>query len=121
MIYRESAEQITLIEWCRASGYPYNLIFSIENEGIKSPQAGARAKAMGKRAGIPDLFLPYASGKYHGLFIEMKAHGGRVSAPQKIVLTELAKEGYFCVVCFGVEEAIEILKKYVSLQTNARK
>lgn len=111
-VYTESAEQIAFIQWCRAKGYPYNRIYAVENEGKKSLQAGARAKQMGKRAGVCDLFLPVASGGYHGLYIEMKAKGGRLSDTQKSFIGDVKEEGYCVFVCYGSDEAISAISQY---------
>ena len=111
--HEEYYEQCAFIEWCRWKGYPYNLIFHIENEGKRSPKEGFLAKRAGKKAGIPDLYLPHASGGYHGLFIEMKAQKGRLTDVQKERIEELKAQGYAVGVCYGACQAIACIEKYV--------
>lgn len=76
----EDLEQEAVIEWCDIKRIP---IVHIPNEGKRSAAYAARLKRMGLRPGFPDLFIPVVRGRYHGLFIEMKYGGGRLSADQK--------------------------------------
>lgn len=71
---------------------------------------------MGVKAGIPDLCLPVPRGEYSGLYIEMKFEKGRLEESQKKMLRLLTKQGHFCAVCYGAEEAIYVLKQYLSLE-----
>ena len=50
---------------------------------------------------------------YHGLFIEMKAAGGRLSNEQKGWLKALETFGYRAVVCVGWEAAKDELEGYM--------
>ena len=105
----EGAEQIVVVEWCDLSKIP---IVHIANEGKRSAAYGANLKRMGMRKGFPDLFVPMARGKYHGLFIEMKYDKNKPTGDQKKWLELLASEGYACVVCYNADDAIRIIKKY---------
>ncbi len=62
-------------------------------------------KAEGLRAGLPDLMLAVATQGAHGLFLEMKAKGGKVSPAQNEVMGILQEQGYSCFVAFGFEDA----------------
>ena len=69
------------------------------------------------KAGVPDIFLPVASGIYHGLFIEMKrAKGGTVSEAQNEWITRLIRQGYAVLVCHGADEAICMIREYLGLE-----
>lgn len=121
MNHEEDNEQITLLRWTIfASGkYPeLRLLFHIPNGGLRGKAEAARFKAMGVKSGVPDLFLPVARSGAHGLFIEMKASGGRVSPNQKEWISELEKQGYSAAVCFGWDEARGVLEKYLKGETN---
>ena len=116
MKHIEDSEQITLFKWAqfRSGKYPeLELMFHIPNGGKREAREAARFKAMGVKAGVPDIFLPAARGIYHGLFVEMKAPGGRVSTFQKSTLQALAKQGYKAVICFGWEEAAKTIVEYL--------
>ena len=73
-----------------------------------------KAKRAGLKRGFPDIFLPVARSKYHGLFIELKKEkGGSVSKDQKEILNLLCKQGYYACVCKGSKIAIEIIMRYL--------
>ena len=108
--YEESANQKAVVTYCRVYGLP---IHSIENEGKKTPQAGARAKEMGKLAGVPDLFLPIMRDGFGGLYVEMKAKKGKLSDAQKEVIPVLRKNGYRVEVCHCAQEAIDVIENYL--------
>ena len=92
------------------------------NGGLRSKTEGAKFKAMGTKAGYPDLILDIARQGYHGLRIELKRlePKGRVSPEQKQRIAMLNEENYKAVVCFGYDEAVNTLKDYMSIKKNER-
>ena len=116
----EDTEQINVIEWSgwNKKVYPeLKLLHHCPNGGSRNKQEAVKLKQMGVLAGIPDLHLPVKKGRYIGLYIEMKYNKGRLEESQKEMLKELAAAGHYCVVCYGAEEAINILKEYCELKT----
>lgn len=114
----EHTEQVALMQWwalaCRAYGVPESMLFAIPNGGRRDPVTGARLKAEGVRAGIPDLFLAVPMGGHGGLFIEMKkSHGGRVSEAQTVCIGQLERMGYRVAVCHGWERAREQIENFL--------
>ena len=113
----EDIEQTQLFTWAQyASGkYPeLALMYHIPNGGKRSKAEAARFKAQGVKAGVPDVCLPVARGKYHGLYIELKrVKGGRVSAAQEEYIEALRKQGYKVTVCFGMEQARDVIVEYL--------
>lgn len=113
----EGEEQAMLFSWCgmRMRQYPeLELLFHIPNGGRRSKSEAARFKSEGVKAGVPDLFLPVARGKWHGLFIEMKRmKGGRVQDVQRKWIEKLRGQGYYTTVCHGWQEASEALQRYL--------
>ena len=105
----ESAEQIAVIDFCDLMKIP---VVHIPNESKRSAIYGAMLKRMGLRSGFPDLFIPLARGIYHGLFIEMKYGKNKPTKEQEKWLVLLSAEGYACAVCYGADEAINIIKTY---------
>ncbi len=89
------------------------LIFAIPNGGRRDAVTGARLKAEGVRAGVPDLFLPVARRGFHGLFIELKAPGGAASLEQHGWIARLRQAGYAAEVCCGWEAAALTLTHYL--------
>lgn len=113
----EDTEQMQLFEWARwASGkYPeLELMYHIPNGGGRSKAEAGRFKAMGVKAGVPDIFLPCARGGWHGLYIELKRlRGGSVSPAQKQWIELLKEQGYRCIVCKGMDAAREEIVRYL--------
>ncbi len=112
----EHQEQAALIMWFQ-SAYPpaiKNRLFAVPNGTNKSRASASRHMAEGLRPGVPDLMLPIPASGYHGLFIEMKrAKGGKLSDAQRDWLEFLESKGYMSVVCYGFEEAKEVISKYL--------
>lgn len=119
----ESWEQQQVIKWSQQPTvrrvYPeLSLLYHIPNEREDKVQA-AILKAMGVKKGVPDMHLPVASGKYHGLYIEMKALDGKPEAEQLWWVEHLKKNGYACEICYGWKQATEVLLWYLSLKPPA--
>ena len=87
--------------------------FSVPNEkGSRTIGQMRNLKMSGLTAGAPDVCICYPRGKYHGLFIEFKSSVGRLSDVQRIMLTNLAENGYRCLVCWSAGEAINAVIDY---------
>ena len=78
-------------------------------------QEGKRLKAAGVLKGVPDVFLAIPTGNYHGLWIEMKRNDkkAKLSADQMEILTLLQNRGYAVAVCYGADQAIELIEMYL--------
>ena len=112
----EDEGQITVMSWAaiNAPGHPeLKLLHHIPNGGKRSKREAAIFRAMGVKAGIPDLFLPCARGKWHGLYIEMKAADGRPTSAQLAIIEALREQSYYCAVCYGAGAAIETITNYL--------
>lgn len=90
-----------------------NLIFHIPNEGKKTIQARMRAKREGVRAGVWDEFLPLPSNGYHGLWIEWKIPGAKLTKAQREWGEMMLALGYECVVVDNIEDGIKTIENYV--------
>ncbi len=106
----EAEEQITVIEYCDLKGIP---IYHIANEGKRTRYTGDLLKRMGMRTGFPDLCVPVPKGKYHGFYIEMKSASGKPTKDQISWLKRLKTQGYATAICYGADEAIQIIEKYI--------
>ena len=101
----EHIEQAFFVQWARRKELP---IFAIPNGGARHIKVAMKLKLEGVRAGVPDLFIALAVGKYHGLFIEMKRQkGGSVSTEQKEWHKLLIANGYKVIIGYGAESAKE--------------
>lgn len=124
----EFIEQSHLFTWLNLQ-HP-DLLACSQVAGANLSKAGAgRAKAGGYKKGFPDVSILKPSGKYHGLFIEMKkankkivskktgkliqASKGVVSPEQKDWINKLNDQGYLAVVCYGFDEAKEVIERYL--------
>jgi len=106
----EHQEQVEFVQWSRRQ-YPDVRIFAIPNGESRSQSAGARLKAEGVSAGVPDLFIPAWN-----TWIEMKrSKGGSVSEKQKDWLAYLESVGHQVFVCKGANSAKEIAQKVYNL------
>ncbi len=110
----EHSHQVALFVWAQQSGIPeLKWMFAIPNGGQRTAVAGARLKAEGVKAGVPDIFLPIYRRTWSGLWIELKKPKGVVSDDQNIWLDFLATQEYCTRVCWGWEEARNALLEYL--------
>ena len=81
----ESEEQKALFDWWQRTPYARHFVmYHIPNGGRRDKITGARLKAEGVVAGVPDVFLASPRQGFHGLYIEMKRQrGGTVQDTQK--------------------------------------
>ena len=108
----EHALQVACVRWFRMQ-HPRLLIFAIPNGGARDAVTGARLKAEGATAGVPDLCVPIPRGEYSSLYIEMKDGDTRVSAAQKEIIETLEKCGNKCVVCRSFDEFVAAVTEYL--------
>lgn len=116
MKHAESNEQQALFQWSKLSQGKYPelaLLHSIPNGGKRNQLEAIRLKKEGALAGVSDIFLPVARGSYHGLYLELKVKGGKLSDHQKWWIEETRKQGYYSTVCYGWIEASEVIEKYL--------
>lgn len=95
-------------------------MFAIPNEGARhgdrslALREGARRRSEGRKAGVPDIFLPKPLHGLSGLFIELKrALHGKVSEKQSKFGEYVANEPYGYAVCHGYWEAIRAIQEYL--------
>ena len=113
----EAEEQIKLVVWLEKQGLR---VVGSANGGKRHLFEAVKLKRMGLATGFPDIFVPLASGGYHGLMIEMKkAKGGALSAAQRDWLNYLRSQKYYAECAHGFEEAREMVLKYLSLTPKA--
>lgn len=120
----EHGHQRAIFQWCaqHINQYPdLAALFAIHNAGHGDRIRGARAKAEGVKAGVPDLFLPVPRAEFHGLFIELKRPKdknkkktkGNTSTIQDKWHDYLRGQSYGVAICFGWQEAVETLVQYL--------
>lgn len=120
----EYLEQVKLFEWARLYANKYECLkwLNSSQNGVRitNPMGAKRAKKAGMSKGFPDIFLPYPTQLYAGLFIELKRPIVKgqskpiVSKEQKEWLEYLNSVGYKAVVAYGANEAIQIICDYLA-------
>ena len=116
MKHIESDEQQALFQWAKLAQAKHpelSLLHSIPNGGKRNAREASRLKREGALAGVSDIFLPVSRKGFHGLYIELKVKGGKLSDNQKWWTEETSKQGYYSTVCFGWVEAKEIIERYL--------
>lgn len=108
----ESKLQISCVKWFRLN-YPKVLIFSIPNGGKRNIITASIMKAEGALAGVPDLFIPFPTNGYAGLFVEMKAGKNTPTDAQIEVMNKLESFGYKCYVCNSFDSFVAAVQGYL--------
>ena len=88
--------------------------FAIPNGFLDTKAKRIKASREGVLSGVPDIFIPWPHKGFHGLFLEFKKPGGRVTQAQQEYLNLMASRGYKAEVAFGLRQALEILKDYLA-------
>lgn len=105
--------QASVIAECnlRANQNPlFGLLFAIPNGQYRK---GQRMEP-GLKAGVPDLFLPVASGGFHGLFIELKVSPHKRERAQSIWHIRLGEQGYRCETIWDDgDEVMRVIGEYI--------
>lgn len=105
------------IEWVKWFTGQYRdlapLLHHSPNGGKRNAREAARFKAMGTRAGFPDLFLAVPSNGYHGLFLELKTDKGRLNPNQKAYHELLRDKGYRVEVVKDFDTFEKIINDYL--------
>lgn len=135
----EDALQISIIEYM-AWKYPGILVIHVPNGGSRNIIEATKLKRMGVKAGMPDIFIPLpkidkkavidpscASLEelnymyenplkgcfFNGFFCELKAGKNKPTKIQKDMMQKLIDLGYYCCVCYSLDEYIKEWEAYV--------
>lgn len=114
----EEIEQISLFRWASLAENKYpelKLMYHVPNEGKRNAATGSRLKQAGLKSGVPDIVLPVARGGYIGLYIELKYGRNKITENQKVWLRELREQNHLTAVCYGWEQARELIENYLKL------
>lgn len=125
----EDSLHITIADWLMLK-YPKLLWWHTPNGGMRvnkknkqgdlySPEAN-KLKRMGVKAGVPDIFIPLANGEifdglyegYFGFFAELKIKPNKLTGRQEDVIEQLTDLGYYCCVCYTLDDFIKQWETY---------
>lgn len=115
----EETEQINLFRWAAFAENKYpelKLMYHVPNEGKRSAATGSRLKQAGLKPGVPDIALPVARGGYIGLYIELKYGRNKATENQKNWLRNLESQNHLTAVCYGWEQAKDLIEAYMKLE-----
>ena len=104
--------QVMLFKWFKLQ-YPKLIMFAIPNAAKRSFAQANYMKAEGLIAGVSDIFLMCPKGGWHGLFIELKSEKGKLQPNQVEFMGRATLLGYMSVVCYGFEEAKDLITEYL--------
>lgn len=107
--------QAACVKWFRMQYGPLAcLLFAIPNGGQRNAREGARLKAQGVTAGVPDMLLAVASSRSPGLFIELKVGRNKPSAAQEAHMMLLQLEGYGTAVVYTLEAFQQAVREHLA-------
>lgn len=112
----EHDEQAAIFEWAeyQKGKYPeLELMFAVPNWRPKKSQRIYLA-AEGVKPGVPDIVLPAARGGFFGLYIELKVGGNKPTFEQEYYIRSLKGRGYYAIVCYGFDDAIQTIEDYLN-------
>lgn len=121
--HSEHDEQKALFGWALLNRHVFpelDLMFAIPNGGLRNIIVAKKLRLEGVKRGVPDIFLPVARCGFHGLFIELKKIGGKISSHQRQWIDNISMQGYLSVVCYGWVDASNIIEKYIRGQIDKR-
>jgi len=112
----EDALQMTLVKHLLIRTRPGVVWHSIPNEGVRSPQTGARLKKMGLRPGVADLvFILPPEGR--AVYLELKAgKDGRQSKEQKQFEADAIAAGARYALARTLDEALKVLLEWGAIK-----
>lgn len=117
----EHDEQVALFRWAALKTVEYpelGLLFAIPNGGKRDPVTAAKLVREGVKRGVPDTCLPVPRKGWNGLFIELKWGYGETSEYQDKWLEDLNGQGFLAVVAVGWQEAVEVIKDYLGIESD---
>jgi len=112
----EHQHQVCLFSWASWNLHIYPelwFLFAIPNGEYRLKAVASKLRAEGVKAGVSDVFLSVARRGFHGLYIELKTEGGRVSPKQAQWVSRVREQGYYAAICYGFDEAKDLLVWYL--------
>ena len=116
----EDKTQMGILDYCKLA-YPrmHHAVVKIHNEGQRSRSTNRLLPRLGLRAGASDLFFALPNKRYHGLWMEVKKDGWKLTTAQKEhvsrqlkFIEEMNANGYLARMIVGIDEGIALLNEY---------
>ena len=120
---KEWREQVDIYQWTQTQEVLRGFTMKFDNEGRRNVVQAAVAKRMGLLAGVSDLFVARPSGRFCGLWIEVKQNREYTPSErrsetwkrQEAFQARMRSVGFACRFAFGAEDGIKIIKAYINL------
>lgn len=114
MRHEEDSLQIACVRWFDLQYHWLSwALFHVPNGGSRNRIEAAKFKAMGVRAGVPDLILLHRSGAYSYLALELKAGKNTQTANQKTYQSKMEADGGKYAVIRSIDDFIETVNEYL--------
>ena len=122
----EDQEQADLFAWADANVArlpELGCLYAIPNGGSRHVAEAVKLRRTGVKSGVPDVCLPVPRKIFGALYIELKRESlrpkrkdskGGVSPAQTDWIVRLATAGNAVRVCYGADEAISTVLRYLS-------
>lgn len=123
----EAEEQEWLFDWIHANRHRHEALqfaHHSPNGEWRHPATAAKLKRMGVNSGFPDVVIFWQrhdveADRWHaGLAIELKRsdHSNKPTPEQEQWLLWLDSQDWRCVVCYGAQEAIGVIREYLEME-----
>ena len=115
----ELKEQADFMAAVRAKDYKWRMECRYLHASLNGARLGRGGRGWltlersGALKGVPDLFLPFPVGKWHGLYIEFKYGKNRATKEQCEFLFEASDNSYAVMLPYSAEEALQKLDLYL--------
>ena len=124
----EDDHQKSLVSWAKVRRLPeanniedgaklIDYLYAIPNGGTRNKREAGRLKLQGVKRGVSDLHLALPLNGKAGLWIEMKQPDrkkAKVTPLQKEWLERMLLAGYEAHVCYGYQEARQVIESYIA-------
>ncbi len=120
-LYPETIVQKSFLQWLQVY-HPQarKSVIKIHNEGLRTAANSNLLTALGLHAGASDLFIAWPSNGYHGLWLEIKRDGYKVTKSneehylrQLQFISLMRARGYAAEFAFGVDACIKVVTDYL--------
>jgi len=120
---KEWKEQADIYQWTQTQEVLRGFTMKFDNERRRTVVQAAVAKRMGLLAGTSDLFVARPSGRFCGLWLEVKQAREYTPSERRSETWKRQEEfqermrsvGFACRFAFGAEDGIKIIRAYINL------
>lgn len=116
----EHAIQSAFFDWAKLHPVARRA-YAVPNAAKRSYRLASMMVAEGLRKGVLDVHIPVSAGGCHGMWIEFKAGSNKLTPEQAAEADQLAQDGFFVLVSWDAEDAIQKTLDYLNGHTGPGK